>query len=144
MWYEPFDKPSPMGAFPLASPEAGSVVAEDFTSFGWLKNDRDRAIMLEIRHADGLIRAIGYPWLESAEFNPSDGITLNFSGTTVKLVGRNLNVESHPGVRLFEGLIRHRVSWVQAVNQAESAELPEKDVVIDEVIVCNSDSERSV
>ena len=39
---------------------------------------------------------IGYAWLMDAEFDPSAGITLRFSDTTVRITGRNLNTESRP------------------------------------------------
>jgi hypothetical protein len=82
---------------------------EDLVAFGWLRGVQERAIMLEIRHKDGRVTAKGYSWLQSAEFDPSSGITLNFSGETVTLRGRNLNAEARPNIRLFAGILRHRV-----------------------------------
>src|SRR5258707_872219 len=90
-----------------------SEVTDDFGSFGWLRGIRERAIMLELRRRDGSIAALGYSWLERAEFDPSDGIVLYFGGRTVKIAGQNLNAESRPNVRLFSGIVRQRVPWIQ-------------------------------
>ena len=135
MLHELFDKQPPRRKVSPISPEVGSGLVDDHGSFGWLRNDRDRAVMLEIRHATGEITAFSYPLLESAKFDPSQGITLNFSGTTVKLVGRNLNADFRPGVRLFEGLTRHRVLWVQEADETSTAESLETDVLVEDITV---------
>ncbi len=133
MLHELFDRQPPIRKPAAITSDAGTGLVDDLGAFGWLRNERDRAVMLELRHANGGITAISYSWLESAEFNPSEGITLSFSGKTVNLTGRNLNVESRPGVRLFEGLTRHRVLWIREADEAESAGSLETDVVVDEV-----------
>src|ERR1700730_13115313 len=106
---------------------------DDLGSFGWLRGVRDRAIMLEIRHKDGKFSAFGYSWLESAEFDPSDGITLSFSGRTVKITGSNLNAEARPNVRLFAGILRHRVPWIQEADEPTVLEAPRDSVLIEAV-----------
>jgi hypothetical protein len=116
-----------------ASPEVEA--ADDFGAFGWLRGVQDRAIMLEIRHKDGRVTAKGYSWLQSADFDPSSGITLNFSGETVTIVGRNLNSESRPNVRLFAGILRHRVPWIQEADGPTAHEAAKDAVVIEEVKV---------
>ena len=79
---------------------------DDFGAFGWLRGVQERAIMLEIRRKDGSITARGYSWLQGADFEPSTGITLNFSGEKITIAGRNLNAEARPNVRLFAGIVR--------------------------------------
>lgn len=106
---------------------------EDLVAFGWLRGVQDRAIMLEIRHKDGHITAKGYSWLQSAEFDPSSGITLNFSGETVTIKGRNLGGEARPNIRLFAGILRHRVPWIQEADGAAVLEAAKHAVVIEEV-----------
>jgi hypothetical protein len=117
----------------FASPEVEA--ADDFGAFGWLRGVQDRAIMLEIRHKDGCVTAKGYSWLQSAEFDPSSGITLNFSGETVTITGRNLNAESRPNVRLFAGILRHRVPWIQEMDEPAILEAAKNAVVIEDVKV---------
>jgi hypothetical protein len=111
------------------------VVVEDLGSFGWLRGVQDRAIMLEIRHKDRRISAFGYTWLDHVEFDPSEGITLHFSGKTVKIAGRNLNVEFRENVRLLGGILRHRVPWIQETDGADVLDAPKDTVVIEEVTV---------
>jgi hypothetical protein len=87
--------------------------------FGWLRGVRDRAPMLELRKKTGNILAVGYAWLERAEFDPSEGITLYLAGQRVHIKGRNLNHDARPLVRLFEGITRHKVPWIREATQAD-------------------------
>ena len=118
-----------------ASPEPAAKLIESCEAFGWLANERDRAVMIELRHANGDITALSYPLLESARFNPSAGITLSFSGTKVTIVGSNLNSEVRPGLRLFEAITRHRVVWVREMDDAKNAEASATKPVIDEISI---------
>jgi hypothetical protein len=108
---------------------------EDLIAFGWLRGVQERAIMLEIRHKDGRITAKGYSWLQSADFDPSSGITLNFSGDTVTIKGRNLGGEARPNIRLFTGILRHRVPWIQEADGAAVIQAAKDAVVVEEVKV---------
>jgi hypothetical protein len=116
-----------------SSASADVEATDDFGAFGWLRGVQDRAIMLEIRHKDGRVSAKGYSWLHSADFDPSSGITLKFSGETVTIAGRNLNAEARPNVRLFAGILRHRVSWIQEADGVAVIEAAKDAVVIEEI-----------
>jgi hypothetical protein len=96
---------------------------------------RDTAIMFEIRHRDGHITAFNYNVLDRAEFDPSDGITLKFAGAQVRIIGRNLNIEARPHLRLFEGITRHRVPWIQVADEPTAMEAPKGATVIEDVEV---------
>ncbi len=96
--------------------DAEADVPEDLGPFGWLRGIRDRAVMLQLGKRDGNILAINYGWIERAEFDPSDGIILHASGRKIRITGQNLNAEVRPSVRLFDGIARHRVPWVQEVE----------------------------
>ena len=115
--------------------EPDSDGEDNLGAFGWLRGIRDRAIMLEVRKKDGNILAFGYAWLERAEFDPSEGITLKFTGQTVKIVGRNLNAVAKNNARLFDGIVRHRVPWIQEAGEPEHMEAPREATVIEEVVV---------
>lgn len=106
---------------------------DDLGAFGWLRGSKDRTVMLELRRRNGNITGLGYSWLERAEFDPSQGITLYFLGKTVKIIGSNLNAEVRPNVRLFAGILRHRVTWIQEADQA-AAMRAGKDVTVVERI----------
>lgn len=106
---------------------------DDLGSFGWLRGIRDRAVMLELRKKDGNILAVGYGWLERADFNPSDGITLHVVGRSIRIRGRNLNAEVRSMVKLYEGLTRHRVPWVQEAGECEGMKADEKSPLIEKI-----------
>ncbi len=94
---------------------------DDAGAYGWLRGIRDRAAMLELRKKDGSILAVSYSWLERVEFNPSEGITLHLGGRSVRIKGRNLNINSSGQQGLFQGITRHRVPWIQEKEQAAFA-----------------------
>lgn len=108
---------------------------DDHGAFGWLRGVRDRAIMLELRLKDGSIVSFGYAWLKKATFDPSEGITLDFSGETVKITGRNLDAELGPRVQLFNGILRHRVTWIQQSDGAAELTAAPTAVVIEQITI---------
>ena len=125
-------KPRPNGD---GSPSEETDEPDDFGSFGWLRGVRDRSLMLEFRFKDGTTTALGYAWLERADFNPSEGITLNFTGRTVTIKGQQLNGERRPNVRLFAGIVRHRVPWIQEAAGAQLMEAPKGATLIETIKV---------
>ena len=90
-------------------PDDPQLETEDLGSFGWLRGMRERSVMLELRHKDGNITAIGYAYIDKMEFDPSQGITLHALGKVITFQGHRLNTEVRPNVRLFQGLTKHRV-----------------------------------
>jgi hypothetical protein len=116
-----------------AAPPADLEVVDDLGSFGWLRGIRDRAEMLELRHRDGTISAHAYAWLKKACFDPSGELTLDFSGETVRIAGRNLNAELSPGKRLFEGILRRKVPWLAEATNEIAMTASKGDVVIEEL-----------
>lgn len=118
---------------PDIAPAGDTESADDLGAFGHLRGLRDRAIMLELRKKDGSITAIGYGYLERAEYDPSDGITLHVLGQKIRLKGRNLNAEVRPAIRLYEGITRHKVAWVREAEHRESMTAADGDTVIDAI-----------
>ena len=106
---------------------------DDLGAFGWLRGVRDRALMLELRFKDGSVKALAYAWLEKAEFDPSVGITLKFGGEKVKITGRNLNAEARPNIRLFAGILRHRVPWIQEADRPMAMGASQSTVIIESI-----------
>jgi hypothetical protein len=107
--------------------------ADDLGAFGWLRG-RERAIMLELRKSNGNIVAIGYSWLERVEFDPTEGITLHAAGQRIRIRGRNLNGEVRPNVRLFRGITRHRVAWIQEADGPAAMQAGKTVIVIDKIV----------
>lgn len=106
---------------------------DDLGAFGWLRGIRDRAIMLQLRKKDGNIDAPSYGLLERAEFDPSEGITLHFVGQKIRIRGRNLNKEIRPSIRLFEGITRHRVPWLQEAGETAAIGADINQTVIESI-----------
>jgi hypothetical protein len=107
--------------------------AEDFGSFGWMRGQRDRAIMLELRKKTGSILAIGYGWIERIEFEPSK-ITLAIGECKIVISGRNLNAEARPQVRLFQGLTKHKVSFIKEADRSSDLYADKNAVVIESIV----------
>jgi hypothetical protein len=108
-------------------------LASDYGCFGWLRGSRERAVMLELRKKNGNILAVGYGWLERADYNPSEGITLHVSGRRIRITGRNLNGGGQSSMRLFEGITRHRVSWMQEAGEPEQMDAISDAPIIDAI-----------
>lgn len=108
-------------------------IVDDLGSFGFLRGSRERATMLELRRKDGGILAVAYGYMDKVEFEPSDGITLHLAGQTIRIKGRNLNVEVHPKVRLFEAICRHRVPWLREADEPELLAASEKAAVVESI-----------
>lgn len=102
-------------------------------NFGWLRGARDRSVMLELRKRDGNILAIGYNWIERVEYDPSIGIAIHALGRSIRITGRNLNTTQSGGVRLFDGIIRHRVTWIREHAEAELIGFGRDGVVVEAI-----------
>jgi hypothetical protein len=104
--------------------------SEDFGSFGWLRGQRERAVMIELRKKTGNILAIGYGWIERMEFDTAS-ITLHAGNSKIVIKGRNLNAEARPQMRLFQGLTKHKVTFIQEADHAASVQADKKSVVVE-------------
>ncbi len=109
-------------------PDAGEL--HDYGAFGWLS---DKAIMLELRKRDGSVRAYGYAWLQEVDLDPSKEIVLCLPGGKVRIIGRNLNAETKPNIRLFQGITRHKVLFIQEVDEVTSMNARDSDTVIERI-----------
>jgi hypothetical protein len=123
------EKTSRLDAAAAAEAEANL----DLGSFGWLRGIRDFSRTLQLRKKTGIIRAVSYAWIEQFEFDPSSGILLRVQGQSVRIKGRNLNTEFRPHVRLFDGICRHRVPWVQEADEPTSIAAGDKATVIEAI-----------
>lgn len=89
--------------------------------------------MLELRKKDGRILAVAYGYMDKAEFDPSDGITLHLAGHKIRIKGRNLNVEVHPKVRLYEAICRHRVPWTRESGDSDALMANHEKLIIEAI-----------
>lgn len=119
---------------PDASPVQGEGdEPENLGCFGWLRGVKDRAIMLELRKKDGHVLAVGYSWLERVELQPDQGIILHLPGRKVNIKGSGLNADCRPTVRLFDGIIRHRVPWIRESDRTELLQAENDTVTIESI-----------
>jgi hypothetical protein len=104
-----------------AMPGDSSELEEDDVSgvFGFLRGLKDKALMLELRLKSGNSESFSYAMLDRVSYDPTTGITLHFGVNTVHIYGQRLKTEVRPNVNLYEGLLRHRIAWIQESGQAE-------------------------
>jgi hypothetical protein len=105
----------------------------DCGAFGWARGLRERCLMLQLRKANGNIRAISYALIDQLDFDPSVGITISAAGQRIVIKGRNLNAEVRPDVRLFDGLTRHRIPWLREATYQEGVKAAAASCVINAV-----------
>lgn len=115
---------------PPDAPAENGEDAESFGSFGFIRGVRDRAIALELRQKTGRILAVNYAFIGKFEFDPAIGITLHCGNQLIRIKGRNLNGEIRPNVRLFQGITRFRVPWIQEAERAISIQASKDAVVV--------------
>lgn len=51
----------------------------------------------------------------------------------MRIIGRNLNPEARPNLRLLDGIIRRRISWIQEADEATATDAPKNGVIIETV-----------
>jgi hypothetical protein len=107
--------------------------SEHCGAFGWLRDNKERALFLEFRLKDGNMFAVGYPWLEKVSYNPSEGITLKFTNEAIRIVGRNLAGQMPPGRSLLAGILQHKVAWVVQADSAAAMLADRNAMVIERV-----------
>ena len=71
--------------------------------------------------------------MERTEYDTSGALTLLFAGQAVRIVGRNLNAEIRPNVRLLDAIIRHKATWIQESGSAAAMAADEHAVVIERI-----------
>ena len=108
-------------------------IIEDFGLFGFLRGSRERAAMLQLTKKGGNILAVSYGYIDKAEFDPSEGITLHHAGQKIRIKGRNLNVDVPNKVRLFDAICRHRVPWLREADEPALLLAAEADAVIESI-----------
>ena len=116
-----------------ATAEVEDDLSDNLIAFGWFRGVRDQAIMLQVRHRNGTIAAYPYALLNYAEFKRSEGIVLSFGNRMIRITGRNLDAECRPNLRLFDGLMRRRVPWIQEADEPTAMNAPKGALVIDDV-----------
>lgn len=102
---------------PVFVPPAAEVepveAADEMPCYARLRGARQVAFMLEFRAADGNSDALDYGLLDRVRLDPSAGLILQFHGVTATIRGRRLRP-------LFEGILSHRVTWIEVPADPEA------------------------
>ncbi|HEX3146655.1 MAG TPA: hypothetical protein VHR66_01045 [Gemmataceae bacterium] len=110
-----------------AEPDSGT------DAFSVISADRQQKIMVEFRFKDGNAKARAYSYCVGIDYNPSEGIKMDFGEQEVRLSGRNLEP-------LFAGLVSQRVAVVREMDKLHAeAIVPEKNTVVTRIEVIDPD-----
>jgi len=60
----------------------------------------------------------------------------------VRIKGSGLNTEARRPIRLFDGIIRHRVPWIREADRAEFLKAGRDSVVVEQMTGTNEPSAR--
>jgi hypothetical protein len=106
-----------------------SETRADFDSigaqYGLVGEDEGRTLMLDLRGHNGTSFALPYSSLVAIGFDPSAGITLEFTSHKVFVRGRNLRP-------VYDRLLAHRVTFIQ---EEDFDVMPESATCIDAIVV---------
>lgn len=86
-------------------------ISGEFQCFGVAKSNRMPPAMLVLRLKTGNQKALMYSYLKEIDFDPSEGIVLQYVSHRVTIRGRNLTA-------VFDRLVEHRITWLQEVDEA--------------------------
>jgi hypothetical protein len=133
----------------LVLKEAEESDEQSCAAFGYLRGLREQALMLEVRFRNGNREWYPYSLLGSCRYNPSVGLLLRFTGDVVTLVlirGSNLDALVHQGaVNLTDrGIQRHRILWVQEIDEAELRRASKGEPTIDRIEVGEFESHEAL
>ncbi|MCB9918595.1 MAG: hypothetical protein H6832_09345 [Planctomycetes bacterium] len=106
--------------------------AEDLGYFGWMRG-QGRCVMLQLRKKSGDSLAIGYGYIDSIGFDPSEGITISCGRRSIRIKGRCLQAATASGVCLLEGLVLHRVAWVREASGAEIMQAERGECLVESI-----------
>jgi hypothetical protein len=78
------------------------------------------------RLKDGNQFATPYHWLSELSYDPSTGIRLHFTDTTIQISGRNLETA-------FALLCEYKIRWLQEADRPTSLRLSDSAIVVDSI-----------
>jgi hypothetical protein len=126
--------------------EEGSDTSD--AAFGCVRSPQEPAAAIELRFQGGNSIWLGYHWLGSWQYNPSEGLLLKFSGDLIYLVmirGSNLDRPAKSGsISLATGLQHHRVLWVREMAEEEVQEVGDAGPTIGSIQVVEFESNKEL
>lgn len=98
--------------------------------YGKTLNDGERAICLNCKLEGNIQRAFGYSYFVAFHYDPSKGIEIQTTETTITIQGRNLN-------NLYKDLLRHKVLWIEGFE--DDLETAETELFISKIEIDDED-----
>ena len=97
---------------------------ETAAAFSIISADRQQKVMLELRLLNGNVKGLPYSYLAGLDFDPTEGIQLDFTAYAVKISGRNLRP-------LVDGLLAQRVAVIRMTDEFQAeANMPDEATVV--------------
>lgn len=93
-----------------------------YVAFGTVPSNRRSDPMIQIKRRTGAVEAFGYPYLTRIQFDPSEGLKMEFAQCSLLVRGRNLH-------KLLNALTGHRVRFLQEYGDRID-DLPHDETVI--------------
>ena len=118
------DKPKKPEA---AASENDGDEEKDYRTYGINRALRP-VLMLDVRTLTGERVALAYSYLTSVFFDISGVMVLSFTSHDVHIEGRNLAV-------IYDGVLAHRVRYVQELNPDYEKDAPENEAFISKIII---------
>ncbi|HWB14121.1 MAG TPA: hypothetical protein VG826_33150 [Pirellulales bacterium] len=114
-------------------------------AFGYLRGLRDQSAAVEFRFRDGNSMWFPYRSMGPWQYNPSEGLLLQFNSDVVHFVlikGSNLAKPLGEGAinLTHAGLQRHRVLWIREMSDDEIAAVGDSGPTIDTIEVVELES----
>lgn len=133
----------------LQSKDDGDSEEASCGAFGYLRGLRDQSAAIEFRFRDGNSMWFPYNSMGPWQFNPSEGLLLQFNSDVVYLVlikGSNLAKPLNEGAinLTHAGLQRHRVLWVREMSDDEIRNVGETGPTIDTIEVVELESRLAI
>lgn len=118
-------------------------------AFGYLRGLRDQSAAIEFRFRDGNSMWFPYSSMGPWQYNPSEGLLLQFNSDVVYLVlirGSNLAKPLNEGAinLTHAGLQRHRVLWIREMSDDEITKVGETGPTIDTIEVAELESRAAI
>lgn len=105
---------------------------EEHPCYGTIRQNRERAVMLELRKRDGTIFAIPYQRIDQIQYSPSDGIRMLVNGIEIKITGQCLNSSGGGSASILNALVRQRLAWI-AEFRVRDHTMAKGQVIIDSI-----------
>jgi hypothetical protein len=118
-------------------------------AFGYMRGLQEKALAIEFRLRTGDREWFPYSWLGPWRFNRSVGLLLKFTGDVVTLVlirGSNLDLQvNQSGINLTDrGLQRHRITWIQEMDEDELRSAGTREPTVDGIDIIDFASHEAM